>query len=344
MSKLKLGVIFGGMSTENEISKISARCIMENLNEVKYEIYPIYIAKNGKWYKYDRKSQMVLPENEINDISTYLKQMDTVFPILHGRYGEDGTIQGMLEMLKIPYVGCGVLASSIGMDKVYSKVMFEKANIPQAKYIYIKKEGKQYIYVDEEFNEYIWDINDIVKKAIAKLKFPLFVKASNSGSSIGIVKVKQSSELREAIEKVSEYDNKILIEQGIIGKEVECAVLGNENIIVSTVGEILYEEKFYSYTAKYESKDSKIIIPANISSEKTEEIRSIAKKAFKVIDGKGLARVDFFVEKETEKVYICEINTMPGFTEISMYPKLFEKCGIKYSKLLDKIIELSLTT
>ena len=297
MNKLKLGIIFGGMSTENEISKISARCIMENLNETKYDIYPIYIAKNGKWYKYDQKSQMVLPESEINDISAYLKQMDTIFPILHGSYGEDGAIQGMLEMLKIPYVGCGVLASSIGMDKVYAKVMFEKAKIPQAKYIYIKKAENQYIYIDENFNEYKLDLKDIIGKITEKLKFPLFVKPSNSGSSIGIVKVKQSSELRESIEKASEYDNKILIEQAIIGKEVECAIFGNENLVVSTVGEVSYKEEYYSYTAKYESKDSKIIIPANISLEKTEEVRNIAKKVFKLIEAKGLARIDFFIEK-----------------------------------------------
>ena len=261
--------------------------------------------------------------------------MDVVFPVLHGIGGEDGTIQGMLEMLKVPYVGCGVLSSSIGMDKVYTKIIFEKAGIQEAPYIYIKKHEDKYMIVNENFDEEEFNI----EKITGKLKFPMFVKPSNSGSSVGVKKATNNGELKMAIENAAQFDNKILVEQGIEGKEVECAILDGKEIIASTVGEIVPAEEFYSFDAKYNIPESKTIIPANIEETQIEEIRKIAKKAFKAVDGKGLARVDFFIEKETNKIYINEINTMPGFTKISMYPKLFEAQGITYSELLDKLIE-----
>ena len=260
----KLGVIFGGMSTENKVSCISGASVIKNLNKEKYEIFPIFIDEDGNWYKINMPNhEKINIENrpKLENVFEYLKQMDVIFPVLHGLYGEDGTIQGLLELLNVPYVG--------------------------------------------------------------------------------INKVKNLNELKDAIVEAAIYDKKILIEEGIDGRELECAVLGNEDVEASCVGEIKAADEFYSYDAKYKNSESKTLIPADISNEKSEEIRKLAIKAFKAIDGKGLSRVDFFMEKDTEKVYINEINTLPGFTSISMYPKLFEKAGIKYADLLDKVIELS---
>lgn len=348
MKKLKLGVIFGGMSTENEVSCVSGVSVIKNLNKDKYDIFPIYIDKNGNWFevqnieKNEKIGDELEDKNTIDNVMEFLKTFDVIFPVLHGLYGEDGTIQGVFELLKIPYVGCGVLASSVGMDKVYSKIVFDKALINQTKYIYVKKYNDKYIYVDERFNEKTLELGDISEIIVKKLKFPMFVKPSNSGSSVGINKVTNKEELEKAIIEASEFDRKILIEEGIIGREVECAVLGNEEVISSCVGEIKAADEFYSYDAKYNNQESKTLIPAEISEEKSAEIQKLAIKAFKSIDGKGLSRVDFFIENETEKVYINEINTLPGFTSISMYPKLFEQVGIGYTELLDKLIELAL--
>ena len=345
MNKIKLGVVFGGMSTENEVSCISGASVIKHLNKEKYNVFPIYIDKIGNWYKVKlediEKSEELENKEHIENITEYLKQMDVIFPVLHGLYGEDGTIQGLFELLKIPYVGCGVLASSVGMDKVYTKLIFEKANINQAKYIYIRKYNEKYIYIDEEFNERILELEDIDKITNDKLRFPVFVKPSNSGSSVGINKAHNIEELKNAIVEAGKYDNKILIEEGIVGKEVECAVLGNEDVISSCVGEIKSADEFYSYDAKYNNENSKTLIPAEISEENSKEIQKLAIKAFKAISGRGLSRVDFFIEDKTEKIYINEINTLPGFTSISMYPKLFEAVGISYEKLLDDLIELA---
>lgn len=345
MNKIKIGVIFGGMSTENEVSCISGASVIKHLNKEKYNVFPIYIDKIGNWYKVKlediEKSEELENKEHIENITEYLKQMDVIFPVLHGLYGEDGTIQGLFELLKIPYVGCGVLASSVGMDKVYTKLIFEKANINQAKYIYIRKYNEKYIYIDEEFNEKILELEDIAKITNNKLRFPVFVKPSNSGSSVGINKAHNIEELKNAIVEAGKYDNKILIEEGIVGKEVECAVLGNEDVISSCVGEIKSADEFYSYDAKYNNENSKTLIPAEISEENSKEIQKLAIKAFKAISGRGLSRVDFFIEDKTEKIYINEINTLPGFTSISMYPKLFEAVGISYEKLLNNLIELA---
>lgn len=345
MNKIKIGVIFGGMSTENEVSCISGASVIKHLNKEKYNVFPIYIDKIGNWYKVKlediEKSEELENKEHIENITEYLKQMDVIFPVLHGLYGEDGTIQGLFELLKIPYVGCGVLASSVGMDKVYTKLIFEKANINQAKYIYIRKYNEKYIYIDEEFNEKILELEDITKITNDKLRFPVFVKPSNSGSSVGINKAHNIEELKNAIVEAGKYDNKILIEEGIVGKEVECAVLGNEDVISSCVGEIKSADEFYSYDSKYNNENSKTLIPAEISEENSKEIQKLAIKAFKAISGRGLSRVDFFIEDKTEKIYINEINTLPGFTSISMYPKLFEAVGISYEKLLDNLIELA---
>ena len=313
---IKLGIVYGGVSTEHDISVMSAKSV-------------IYINKYGKWYEVidDEKE-------EIYNLIWTLKKLDVVFPVLHGLGGEDGTIQGMLEMLKVPYVGCKVLASSVGMDKVYAKIIFEKAGIPEAPYVYIKKKENGYIIVNENFEEEEFKVESITKK----LNYPMFVKPSNSGSSVGVKKATNNEELKMAIENAGQYDNKILIEQGINAREVECAILDGTEVRASTVGEIISAEEFYSFDAKYNIPESKTIIPADISKEQIEQIQKLAIRAFKAIDGSGLARVDFFIEKDTNKIYINEINTMPGFTKISMYPKLFEAVGIKYSELLDKLI------
>lgn len=342
----RLGVIFGGMSTENEVSVQSAFSILQNLDKEKYDIFPIYIEKDGNWYEYKGNFEKVEFGGTLKDIykipdaMKYLKELDVVFPVLHGLYGEDGTIQGLLELLKIPYVGCGVLASSIGMDKVYTKIIFEKVGINQAKYEFVKKVNKDYVYVDKQFQEKQMELKEIVELISENLKFPVFVKPSRSGSSVGVKKAKDKKELSENIEYASRFDSKILIEEGIIGKEVECAVLGKDEVMASRVGEIKSAEEFYSFDAKYINEESKTQIPANISAEKEDEIRKLAIKAFKAIDGKGLSRVDFFVEDETQKVYINEINTLPGFTSISMYPKMMEASGVPVKKLLDSLIEL----
>ncbi len=346
--KKKLGIIFGLMSTENEVSVQSAKSIMRELNKEKYEIFPIYISKEGIWYKYLETEEIIefgqeiKNKEKIENIIEELKKLDVIFPVLHGLYGEDGTIQGLFELLGIKYVGCKVLASSIGMDKAYTKIIFDRANINQAKYEYIKVDGDNYIYIDKEFNEEKLTMDSLIKRITTNLKFPVFVKPSNSGSSVGINKAENEDELEEYIKYAAKFDNKVLIEEGIIGKEVECAVLGNEDIISSNVGEIKAADEFYSFDAKYKNQESKTLIPANISEEISREIRKLAVKAFKAIDGKGLSRVDFFVEDKTNKIYINEINTLPGFTNISMYPKLFESIGIKYNELLDKLIELAL--
>ncbi len=347
MSKIKLGVIFGGMSTENEVSVASATSILNNLDREKYEIYPIYIGKDGIWYEYEEMGekrefgQSVKQDKKIPDVMQYLKNLDVLFPVLHGLYGEDGTIQGLFELLKVPYVGCKVLASSVGMDKVYTKIVFEKAGLEQAKYVYVRKYKDNYIYVDSQFNEKVMSLDEVAEIVQQKLKYPMFIKPSNSGSSVGINKAKNKEELEKNIEFAAQFDNKILIEEGIVGQEVECAVLGNEEVIASYVGEIRAADEFYSYDAKYKNEASKTDIPADLPEEVAEKIRKQAIKAFKAIDGKGLSRVDFFVEKDTKKVYINEINTLPGFTNISMYPKLFEASGISYKELLSKLIDLA---
>ena len=348
---MKLAVIFGGTSTEHDVSVVSGTSVIKNLNKEKYDIIPIYIDTDGTWYKYTKNineidilpiGKKIIELEKIENAMDVLKSQDVIFPVLHGLYGEDGTIQGLFELLKVPYVGCGVLASCTCMDKVYTKVILDKAGIKQAKSEYVRKYKDKYIYIDKEFNEKLCDLDEICEIVEKTLQYPMFIKPSRSGSSVGVNKANMREELKNAIEYASKYDKKILIEQGIFGHEVECAVLGNEDVIASSVGEIKSADEFYDFDSKYINPASKTVIPAEISQEKIEEIRRLAVKAFKAVDGKGLSRVDFFVENETSNVILNEINTMPGFTNISMYPKLFEHAGIKYSELLDKLIKLAL--
>lgn len=344
----KIGVIFGGMSTEHDISVVSGTSVINNLNKDKYDIYPIYIDKSGNWYKYYNTDQKILEvgdavnaSEKIENITEYLKKLDIIFPVLHGLYGEDGTIQGLLELLDIPYVGCNVLSSCVGMDKVYTKTILEKAKINQVKYIYIRKYKEKYIYIDNNFDECILSLKEVSLLAEKKIGFPLFIKPSNSGSSVGVNKAKNIEELENYIEYASQFDKKILIEEFINAREVECAVLGNEDVKASCVGEILPAEEFYSFDAKYKNSKSTLCIPAQLDETLSDKIRNLAIKAFKAIDGKGLSRVDFFIDKNTNEVYLNELNTLPGFTSISMYPKLWENLGMTYSELLDNLIDLA---
>lgn len=347
---MKVAVIFGGMSTEHDVSIASGTSVIKNLNKEKYQIYPVYIDQQGIWYEYTEKIENIrnLKVGEklekivkIENVIKYLKQMEVIFPVLHGFYGEDGTIQGMLELIQKPYVGCKVLASSLAMDKAYAKMIFAQAGITQTKHVYIRKYKETYIQVLENLEEERKSLEELSDLIEQKLSYPMFVKPSNSGSSVGIRKVNNKQELKNAIQYAEQFDTKMVIEEGIIGREVECSVLGNEDVIASCVGEIIPADEFYSYEAKYENAESKTLIPAKLDKKIENEIRKMAIKAFKAIGGRGLSRVDFFV-KNDGKVVLNEINTMPGFTEISMYAKLWKEEGISYAELLEKLICLAI--
>jgi D-alanine-D-alanine ligase len=347
MKKTKLGLIFGGISTESDLTVWSAQVLLKNLDKEKYEVFPIYLGKDRKWYKYLETQYLDLGDElknkeEILNIIKYLEDLDVIFPHVCGKGGEDGTIQGLIQSINKPYVGCGILASCLGLDKAYAKIIFEKAGFKQAKYEYIRKYKDRYYYVDKKMNQELLDIDEILFKIKQNLKFPLYVKPSNSGSSFGITKVFVEENLKSAIENASKFDSKILIEEEVKGREVECAVLGNEEVLASGVGEIKYTEDFYTYSEKFTKTEPNTEAKADLSKELTDKIRALAIKAFKAIDGRGLSRVDFFIEKKTNEIYINEINTMPGFSTHSMYPQLFEASGISFKELLNKIIDLAL--
>jgi D-alanine-D-alanine ligase len=356
-NKLRIGIIYGGRSGEHEVSLASAKAIMENLDQSKYEIILIAITKQGTWLLGAEPAQLMTAEQDVelhNDLATTavtlagdptlrhlisLKgdtlpqeqcQLDVIFPIVHGTYGEDGTLQGLLEMASIPYVGCNVLGSALGMDKEKMKMVFTSVGLPVGPYLVYRR------------NQWERDPQIILNTIEEKLGYPNFVKPVNLGSSVGINKAHNRAELEHAINVAAEYDRKIIIEQGIDCRELECAVLGNDEPIASVIGEILPSDEFYDYHAKYIDNKSQIIIPANIPQETTAEVRGQAIQAFLALDLSGLSRVDFFLEKTTGKIYINEVNTLPGFTQISMYPKLWEASGIAYSELLDRLIELAI--
>ena len=338
----KIGIVFGGRSTEKKISVISAKTVIDNIDKKNYDVKNLFIDEDDKWYECDGidKDYNIVNKKEIVSIVPYLKRLDSVFPVMHGKYGEDGTIQGMFEMFDIPYVSPGVLASALCMDKVYTKIILDRANIKQTKSIYIKKEKDNYIYVDKEFNEEKVDLDKIVEIVSSNLKYPVYIKPSRQGSSIGINVANKEDELKIGIEDSVKYDNEILLEEGVKAREIECAVLGNEDPIASCLGEIIPDEEFYSYDSKYKNNESKLLIPAPLSEELTNKIRTTAIKAYKALNCKGLSRVDFFVDGNN--FYLNEINTIPGFTSISMYPMLFKESGIEIKELITKLIELSL--
>ena len=366
--KIKLGVIFGGRSGEHEIALRSARTVIEHADPEKYEIIPLAITNDGRWLS-PRDSLALLPSSTrelfsgrygepstirgtltgdgsmggLINASKSQSELDTapsastsgtpipldvVFPVLHGTYGEDGTIQGLLDMAGLPYVGCGVLASSTGMDKIVMKHLFEQAGLKVAKYDWFQRSA--------------WETGPqpIISRIARTLGFPVFVKPANLGSSVGISKADDKDELRDAVNDAARYDRRIIVERAVVGREIEVSVLGNEHPIASLPGEIIVGHDFYDYEDKYIDNASRTEVPARLPKKTAERLQRDAITAFRAIDGSGLARVDFFVERG--RVIINEINTMPGFTSISMYPKLWEASGISYSELIDRLIELAI--
>ena len=336
---MKIAVLFGGQSTEHEVSRLSAASVLRNMDKAKYEIYPIGITKEGKWFEYSGSYDLIEDGSWERDEFCkrpegqnllFKKRVNVVFPVLHGLYGEDGTIQGMCKLLNIPCVAPGVLSSALCMDKVYTKYLLERFNIRQADYVVIHKHEYK-IYQEE-----------LVRRIEEKLAYPTFVKPSNSGSSVGVTKAHNREELLIGIEKALKHDRKVLVEKAINAREIEVSVLGNEYPSASVPGEIMPANEFYDYESKYEKETSRLLIPATLSEDKLEEVRSIAITAYKTLDCAGMARVDFLVDKDTEEVYLNELNTIPGFTKISMYPKLWQASGKAYPDLIDELINLAI--
>ena len=351
--KIRVGVIFGGRSVEHEVSLVSATSIMKALDPGRYEVVPIGITKEGRWLssaetmhllksggREDREPERILLPDPTKrslmqlherSIDSGGKPLDVIFPVIHGTYGEDGTIQGLFELANIPYVGAGVLGSAVGMDKVVAKQLFERAGLPVTKYTWFF------------WKSYRSDSKSILKKIEKKLGFPCFVKPANLGSSVGITKAHNAEELDSGIEEASSFDRKILVEVGVRNaRDIECSVLGNDDPRASIPGEIVPSNEFYDYDAKYVDGKSRAIIPAKLPETIVRKVQRYAVAAFRAVDGAGMARVDFLVQKKTNRTYLNEINTIPGFTPISMFPKLWEASGIPYPKLLDMLIELAL--
>ena len=360
MNKKKTAIIFGGQSSEHEVSCVSAVTVISNLDTDLYEPLLIGITKEGNWklvdsvtsiqdgsWKNGNVTAVISPDcNQkavlmIRGNTIEIVKVDVVFPVLHGLYGEDGTLQGLLELAGIPYVGCGVLASAVSMDKLYTKQIVERLGIRQARCLPVFQRDLTAwgLCANGALSEAAEAFAVQVEK---ELGYPVFVKPSNAGSSCGVTKAHDKAELFRGLLEAIKFDRKILVEEAIVGRELECAVLGGEEVKASGIGEILAAAEFYDYDAKYNSNSSKLCIPADLPKETIESIRDMSIKIFKKLGCRGLSRVDFFVENNTNKIIINEINTLPGFTNISMYPKLFEASGITYSELLDKIIKLAL--
>lgn len=340
---MNIGIIFGGKSAEHEISCLSAHSIYTHIDKSKYNPILIGITKSGKFKHFIGEAEQLLNctwetstsegivdllgiKGKVGIYGDKVLDLDCIFPVLHGPYGEDGKIQGILEFSQIPYVGCGVLSSAICMDKSVTKDLLEKAGVNQTPHIIVRKGEAQ---------------EDIQEKIVG-LKYPLFIKPSNMGSSVGISKIKDIKDLTRALEQAFEFDSKVLVEEGVDAREVEIAVIGNDqNVLVSDPGEIIVNDDFYDYETKYIKSTSEIQIPAKLNEEQTQAIKAQAKLAYTALECQGLSRVDFFVEKTTGEIFLNEINTMPGFTNISMYPKLLEASGIKYTDIITKLIELA---
>lgn len=344
--KKRIGLLYGGKSAEHEVSLSTACAVTGALNFEEYEIYPIYITPDGEWRRGERLEK---PANSIeelqfgddaiileNNITAFLidkngaaVQFDVIFPLLHGTNGEDGTVQGLLEVLNLPYVGNGVLASSAGMDKVIMKQLFEIAGLPQVPYTYFIR------------SEWTKEQDAILTRCEQKLSWPMFVKPANLGSSVGISKASNREELIQAIEVALQFDRKIVVEQGIVAREIELAVLGNDFPEVSVPGEIKPMTEFYDYDSKYKDGSTALIIPAELPTEVVTSLKEHAKSAFKILDGSGLVRADFFVTAD-HAIYINEVNTMPGFTPVSMYPLLWQHTNVSYPELINRLIALAL--
>ena len=330
MNKIKLGFIYGGVSTEHEVSISSYESIIKNIDKDKYEITSFYISKDGTWFTDGKRTK---------DVFNSLKEMDCVFPILHGKNGEDGNIAGMLEIIGVSYVGCKTLSSAICMDKVITKKLLEKANISVAKYMFIKKLNDNFYWVQDNYDYVLLDKEILDLSVSTILNYPVVVKPSRSGSSVGVSVANDYLELENAINEASIYDEKILIEEFIDGKELEVAVLGNNDLIVSNIGNIIPDEIVYSYNSKYKG-NSKTVVLNTIEENLESKIKNIVLTTYKVLDCSGLARVDLFLIGN--EILVNEVNTMPGFTSISMYPKLMESINISYTDLIDRLISLNM--
>lgn len=332
----KIAVFFGGRSGEHQVSLVSASSVIKALDKTKYEVVEVGITEGGEFLmgegcmqkfkdgNYEGLEKVVLDFSGKGNL-----EMDIAYPVLHGPFGEDGTIQGLFEMLNVPYVGCGVLASSVGMDKVRSKILWKEAGIDVVPWI--------------DFKRWQWEKNAeaIISDTMNEIGFPCFVKPVNMGSSVGVSKAKDEGELRKAIELAMRFDSTVMVEKGLNVREIECAVLGNNELVVSEPGEVLVGGEFYDFHDKYVNGVSSTEIPAKITEEQKVKIREIAEKAFRAIDGSGLSRVDSFIDQDSGDIFINEINTSPGFTSISMYPKMIEHMGISYGDLVDKLIDLA---
>ncbi len=353
-SRLRLAVLFGGRSGEHEVSLVSAKSVLAVLDPDRYEIYEVGITHEGIWltgeHVRDRLEQgqtdaltpctiladpsrpglYLLREQGGKTVLEKWTDLDVVFPVLHGTYGEDGTLQGLLELADLAYVGAGVVGSAVGMDKGVFKDVMRANGIPVVESIVVLR------------CEIEKDMEAVVQRAEALAPYPLFVKPANLGSSVGITKCKSRADLVEGLMEAACYDRRVLVERGVQAREIEVSVLGNDQPMASVPGEILPSREFYSYESKYVDGTSGLLIPAPLPSEISETVRALAVQAYRAIDCAGMARVDFFVEKESHQIYLNEINTIPGFTAISMYPKLWEASGISYGQLVDRLIELAL--
>jgi len=347
--RLRVGVIFGGRSGEHEVSLASAASVIRALDPEKYEAVPIGITKDGRWLV-GTGAQKMLPEVLKSGERVLLPPdptsaalmpivpsaehpavaVDVIFPVLHGTFGEDGTVQGLLELAGLPYVGAGVLASAVGMDKDVQKRLFAEAKLPIVPFIAVRR---------SEWERERAKVIALVRK---KFRFPVFIKPATLGSSVGMTRVKSPHELSAAIDLAAEFALKILVERCVTAREIEVSVLGNDDVRASIPGEILPHREFYDYRAKYLEQGTQLLIPAPLTKKQVATFQDYAVRVFKAIDGTGMARCDFFLEKKTGKIFVNELNTIPGFTSISMYPKMWEASGLPYPKLIDRLIELAL--
>jgi D-alanine-D-alanine ligase len=352
--KVRVGVIFGGRSGEHEVSLMSARSVMGALDKEQYDVVMIGIDKEGRWLTGDVTAALesgassaarpaaLLPDPQSSallEVSptearsaslSEVTELDVVFPVLHGPYGEDGTVQGLLELAGIPYVGAGVVGSAVGMDKGIFKAVMEAHALPVLPWLLV---------LASEWNERPDEILDGIE---AKLAYPVFAKPANLGSSVGVSKCRDRDELARGLAEAARYDRRTVVERGVEARELEVSVLGNDSPVASVIGEVKPRREFYDFVAKYVSDDSELIIPADLETEAAEQVRAMAVRAFKAIDCAGMARIDFLLDKVDGRIYINELNTIPGFTRISMYPKLWEATGLSYPELLDRLIELAL--
>ena len=341
---IKVGLLFGGCSGEHEVSLVSAKAIASALTEggnlEKYEVIPVYIDKIGSWHSGEMAQQALTTGQPLETVANrnrwqfppQLSEIDLWFPILHGPNGEDGTVQGLLTLMQVPYVGSGVLGSSVGMDKIAMKTAFTQAGLPQVKYLAVSRSQ-------------VWSSPCIYPKLCDEieetLEYPCFVKPANLGSSVGIAKVRNRQELETALDNAASYDRRIIVEEGVTAREVECAVLGNDYPKASVVGEITFDSDFYDYETKYTEGLAQLNIPARLPEEITTQIQEMAIKAFQAVDASGLARVDFFYVEATGEIFLNEINTLPGFTSTSMYPRLWDATGVSFPELVDRLVTLA---